>query len=158
MGELLVCGATGHLGGRIASLLTERGIPFRALVRPSSDTAALRSSGIELSVGDLTDPTSLQVALAGVRTVVTTVNAVGRWRPGATDVSIDRVDHHGNAALVRAAEAAGVDRFVFVSAMGMTDETVAMVPFFAAKRNTEKLLQASALRSVIVRPAAFQEV
>jgi len=157
MSELLLCGATGDLGGRIAVRLAERGIPFRALVRPRSDTAALRSSGGELSVGDLTDPPSLHRPLAGVRTVVTTANGIGRSLAGATDVSIERVDRDGNAALVRAAEAAGVERFVFVSAQGMTDAMVDLVPFFAAKRATERLLQASSVRSVIVRPAAFQE-
>ena len=157
MSELLLCGATGDLGGRIAVRLAERGIPFRALVRPRSDTAALRSSGVELRVGDLTDPPSLGRALAGVRTVVTTANGMGRSLAGARDVSIERVDRDGNAALVRAAEAAGIERFVFVSAQGMTDAIVDLVPLFAAKRATERLLQASPVRSVLVRPAAFQE-
>ena len=157
MSELLLCGGTGDLGGRIAVRLAERRVPFRALVRPRSDTAALRSAGAELSVGDLTDPAGLDRALDGVRTVVTTANGVGRNRAGARDVSIERVDRDGNAALVRAAEAAGVERFVFVSSQGMTDAMVELVPLFAAKRATERLLQASSVRSVIVRPAAFQE-
>jgi uncharacterized protein YbjT (DUF2867 family) len=157
MSDLLLCGGTGDLGGRIAARLAERRIPFRALVRPGSDPAALRALGVELAVGDLTDPVSLDRALAGVRTVVTTANAIGRRMAGAKDVTIDRVDREGNAALIRAAEAAGVDRFVFVSALGMTDAMVAVVPLFAATRATERLLQESSLRSVIVRPAAFQE-
>ena len=158
MSELLLCGATGDLGGRIAIRLAERGLRFRALVRPRSDTGALRALGVELSVGSLTDPASLDRALAGVRTVVTTANAVGRRLAGERDVSIDRVDRDGNAALIRAVEAAGVDRFVFVSALGMTDAMVDLVPLFAAKRTTERLLQSSSLRTVIMRPAAFQEV
>jgi uncharacterized protein YbjT (DUF2867 family) len=155
--ELLLCGGTGDLGGRIAVRLAARRIPFRALVRPRSDTAALRSSGAELHVGDLTDPPSLDRAVAGVRAVVTTAHGVGRRPAGTQDVSIDRVDRDGNAALVRAAEAAGVERFVFVSSQGLTDAMVELVPLFAAKRATERLLQASSMRSVIVRPAAFQE-
>jgi len=155
--ELLLCGGTGDLGGRIAARLTERGIPFRALVRPRSDTAALRSTGAELSVGDLTDPPSLDPALAGVRTVVTTADGMGRNLAGERDASIARVDRDGNAALVRAAEKVGVERFVFVSTQGLTDAMVDLVPLFAAKRATERLLQASPLRSVLVRPAAFQE-
>ena len=157
MSELLLCGGTGDLGGRIAARLTERGIPFRALVRPRSDTAALRSTGAELSVGDLTDPPSLDPALAGVRTVVTTADGMGRNLAGERDASIARVDRDGNAALVRAAEKVGVERFVFVSTQGLTDAMVDLVPLFAAKRATERLLQASSMRSVIVRPAAFQE-
>ncbi len=72
-------------------------------------------------------------------------------------MSIERVDRDGNAALIRASVAAGVDRFVFVSALGMSEAMVDLVPLFAAKRSTERLLQAAPLRPVIVRPAAFQE-
>ena len=43
MSELLLCGATGDLGGRIAARLAERRVPFRALVRPNRDTAARAS-------------------------------------------------------------------------------------------------------------------
>ncbi len=82
MSEIVLCGATGDLGGRIAVRLAERRIPFRALVRPHSDTTALRAAGVELSVGDLTDPPGLDRALAGVRTVVTTANGIGRSLPG----------------------------------------------------------------------------
>jgi uncharacterized protein YbjT (DUF2867 family) len=157
MSELLLCGATGDLGGRIAARLAERRVAFRALVRPGSDTAALRAPGVELSVGDLTDPPSLAEALAGVKAVVTTANGISRRRAGEKDMSIDRVDRDGNAALIRASVAAGVDRFVFVSALGMSEAMVDLVPLFAAKRSTERLLQAAPLRPVIVRPAAFQE-
>ncbi len=153
MSELLLCGATGDLGGRIAARLAERRVAFRALVRPGSDTAALRAPGVELSVGDLTDPTSL----AGVKAVVTTANGISRRRAREKDMSIERVDRDGNAALIRASVAAGVDRFVFVSALGMSEAMVDLVPLFAAKRSTERLLQAAPLRPVIVRPAAFQE-
>jgi NADH dehydrogenase len=156
--ELLVCGATGHLGGRIAARLAALGVPFRALVRPTGDPTALTRLGAEVVIGDLTDPASLVRAVTGVRAVITTANAVGRWRPGAKDVSIGRVDRDGNAALIRSAEAAGVERFVFVSALTGDDATVELVPLFAAKRATEELLQRSELRPVIVRPAAFQEV
>jgi uncharacterized protein YbjT (DUF2867 family) len=41
MSELLLVGGTGLLGGRIAGRLAERGVPFRALVRPGTDASAL---------------------------------------------------------------------------------------------------------------------
>ncbi len=53
---------------------------------------------------------------------------------------------------------AGVERFVFVSALSGNDAVADLVPLFAAKRATEQRLQRSAMRAVIVRPAAFQEV
>ena len=74
--ELLLCGGSGDLGGRIAARLSEHGIPFRALVRASSDATRLRSLGAELGVGNLTDRASLDRAMGGIRTVVTTVNSM----------------------------------------------------------------------------------
>jgi uncharacterized protein YbjT (DUF2867 family) len=155
---LLLCGGTGDLGGRIAARLAERGIPFRALVRPTSETAALRALGAELSVGDLTDRPSLDRAVAGMTTVVTTANAVGRMLGGAKDLSIDAVDRDGNIALLRAAEAAGVERFVFVSSAGLTDAMVRRAPFAAAKRAADDAVRASPMPSVVVRPAPLQDL
>src|SRR3712207_9386413 len=101
MGELLLCGATGDLGGRIAARLAERRIPFRALVRPRSDTAALRSSGADLRIGDLTDRPSLDRALAGGGAGVTPANANRRSLDGAEGASNAQVDRDGDEALAR---------------------------------------------------------
>lgn len=158
MNGLLLCGGTGELGGRIAVRLAERGISFRALVRPGSDGSALESLGAEIVRGDLTDAATLEEAMIGVRTVVTTANAMSRMMAGATDLSFAAVDRYGNAALVRAAEAAGVERFVFLSMAGLTPAMVSRSPFAAAKVHTERLLQASPMTTVIVRPAPFDEV
>ncbi|WP_448627713.1 SDR family oxidoreductase [Geodermatophilus sp. URMC 64] len=158
MTEVLLCGGTGDLGGRIAARLAERGIPFRALVRATSDVEALRSLGAELAVGDLADRASLDHALTGIRTVITTANGIGRSLAGDRNTSIEKVDVRGNENLIRAAEAAGVERFVFVSVAGLTDLMVRLAPFMAAKLRTEQLLRASPMRSVIVRPAPFQDL
>jgi uncharacterized protein YbjT (DUF2867 family) len=155
--ELLLCGGTGDLGGRIATRLTEHGIAFRALVRPTSDTTRLHSLGAELSVGDLTDRASLDRAMGGIRTVVTTANSMTSTLAGDRSGSIASVDVRGNENLIEAAEAAGVERFVFVSAAGLTDLMVGVSPFLAAKRQTERTLRASRLRAVLVQPSPFQE-
>jgi NADH dehydrogenase len=154
--DLLLCGGTGNLGSRIAARLVERGVRLRALVRPESSAAALRSLGAEISLGDLRDDESLAAAVDGVRTVVTTANAITRLLSGVKGLSIASVDREGNAALIRAAEAAGVERFVFVSMAGISEFMVARAPFAAAKEHTERLLAASPLRSVIIRPAPAQ--
>ena len=104
---ILVCGATGHLGGRIVQRLVEDGREVRALVRPATDATTLENLGVEIVRGDLRDPASLDAPLAGVDTVVTTANAIGRLLAGPTDLSITAVDRDGNANLVRAAERAG---------------------------------------------------
>jgi nucleoside-diphosphate-sugar epimerase len=107
--------------------------------------------------GDLTDRPSLPAALAGTTTVITTANALTRILGGATDMTLDAVDRQGNESLIRAAEAAGVQRFVFVAGYHRAPGTVEKAPFAAAKVHAEDLLNASPMRSVIVRPGPFQD-
>jgi uncharacterized protein YbjT (DUF2867 family) len=154
---ILVCGATGELGGRVALRLVEK-VPVRALVRPATDASELAAAGIEVVRGDLTDPTGLAPALAGVETVVTTANAISRILGGAKDVTIAGVDGTGNQNLIRAAQDAGVTRFVFLSAAGLGPELSGMGPLPGAKWAAEKALAATTMQRVIVRPDMFQEV
>jgi len=156
--SLLLVGGTGALGGLIAARLAHRGIPFRALVRPSSDGSALEALGADVVPGDLTDRASLDRALTGVTTVVTTANAMSRMMAGARDLSFVAVDRDGNAELIRAAEAAGVERLVFLSMAGLSPAMTRRSAFAAAKVATERQLRGSAMRTVIVRPAPFDEV
>lgn len=100
---ILVCGATGDLGGRIARLLVSEGRRVRALVRPATDATGLEDDGIQVIRGDLRDPASLDAAMAGVDTVITTANAIGRLLAGAKDLTIAAVDGEGNKHLIRAA-------------------------------------------------------
>lgn len=161
---ILVCGATGELGGRITRLLAQQGHAVRALVRPATDATSvtgIEAAGptpIEVVRGDLRDADSLAPSLDGVDTVVTTANAIGRILAGKTDLTIAAVDGQGNRNLVDAAQRAGVERFVFVSAAGMGDEMARLAPLMAAKWATEKALRATSMQPVIVRPDMFQEV
>ncbi|MCU0506298.1 MAG: NAD(P)H-binding protein [Chloroflexi bacterium] len=153
---ILLCGGTGALGGSVARHLHARGVPFRALVRPASDAGALEALGAEVARGDLRDAASLTPALDGIRVVVTTANAIGRILGGDGDLTIRDVDDRGNANLIGAAQAAGVERFVFVSMLG--DFGKAHAPFTDAKLATEGRLRSSRIREVIVRPDMFQEI
>lgn len=110
---ILVAGATGLLGGQITRQLLDHGQAVRILVRGGSTYDALVTAGAEAAVGDLKDPDSVRAACRGVHTVITTANAIGR----SGEDNLESVDLQGNRNLVDAA-AAGVSRFVFVSALG----------------------------------------
>jgi NADH dehydrogenase len=127
-------------------------------VRPATDASDVEATGADVVRGDLTDAASLAPALAGVQTVVTTATAIGRILAGFTDVTIGAVDGTGNQNLVRAAQEAGVVRFVFVSAAGMGPELAAMGPLPRAKWAAEQALAATSMQRVVVRPDMFQEV
>jgi uncharacterized protein YbjT (DUF2867 family) len=125
----------------------------RALVRPESRarTEALVEAGVELAGGDLRDPSSLQAACRGVDTVVSTATAIASQTPGD---SIATVDGAGHQALVQAAAAAGVRRFVFVSFAPQPEE----FPLQSAKRDTEAALVRSSLDFAVLHAPLFQEV
>ncbi|UCG17769.1 MAG: NAD-dependent epimerase/dehydratase family protein [Phycisphaerales bacterium] len=113
-GVNLITGATGLLGSHIAEQLRQCGRCVRALVRPGSDTAFLRSIGAELAIGDVTDRHSLDLACRGVTTVYHAAARVGDW--GAWD-EFERVTIAGTGNLIEAAAAAGVERFVHISSI-----------------------------------------
>jgi len=152
---ILLVGGTGNLGGRLARRLAQRGLPFRALVRPSTDPGPLASLATEILRGDLREADSLRPAVQGIETVISSAHSLDRIMTGRRDLSIRQVDRDGNRNLVVAAEAAHVSRFVFVSFPAAVLES--RTPFADAKLATEALLRDSSMREVIVRPDAFQE-
>jgi uncharacterized protein YbjT (DUF2867 family) len=66
---VLVSGATGMFGGRIARGLLDAGQPVRALVRDRQKASELEAAGAELVVADMDQPESLGPALDGVKRV-----------------------------------------------------------------------------------------
>lgn len=153
---ILVVGGTGDLGGRVVRLLRDQGNEVRCLVRPGSDDAELRDLGVDVARGDLTEPGTLAGACQGVTTIVATATVIARRLAGAARPTIHEADEVGMAALVDAAESAGVARFVYLSFPGV--DAAIGTPLERAKIAVERRLDASTLRPVIVRADAFQEI
>ncbi|MDQ0692435.1 SDR family oxidoreductase [Arthrobacter sp. W4I7] len=153
---ILIVGATGDLGGRVTSRLRLEGRSVRCLVRTSTDDAGLRGIGAEVVRGDLTMPASLRAACGGADVLIATATAMTRRLAGARSPSIREVDEEGMVALVEAAEAAGVQRFVYLSFAGV--EASIGTPLEHAKLVVERRLNGSTMQTVIVRADAFQEV
>lgn len=63
---ILVTGATGMFGSRVARQARARGAQVRVLVRDRAKAEGLAEAGIELAVGDLDRPETVAAALAGV--------------------------------------------------------------------------------------------
>lgn len=149
--RVLVVGASGVLGRSTIRLLLERGVAVRGLCRHPDAAADLAAAGAEIVAGDLTDPASIQAALRGVNRVLAAAHSLlgrGRWRSEA-------VDDAGHRRLIDAARAAGVERFVYVSAlMAAPDHPV---DFARRKHAVEQALAASGLVHAILRPSSFME-
>lgn len=63
---ILLTGVTGKTGGASVQALLKKGVPLRAIVRNAEKAAGLKAAGVELVVGDVSDRTVLEKALAGV--------------------------------------------------------------------------------------------
>ena len=147
---ILVTGGTGFVGPRVVHALRERDKPVRALVRNPSGRSAttLAAWGAELVQGDMTDRESLRRAVEGAEVVVHLVAI----RQGG-DEAFRQVMEQGTRELVAAAREAGVRRFVLMSALGTSEETKDLVPYYRAKWEQEQTLRASGLDHVIFRPS-----
>ena len=109
--RILVTGATGKVGSRLAKRLAKRGDQVRALVRDPARADDLREARIELVVGDLLDVGSLAPAVHGVDAVV---HCAAFFR-GATPEQAHAVNDLRTQHLASAARAASVKRFIFTS-------------------------------------------
>jgi len=109
--NLLITGATGKVGSRLAKRLALRGDRVRALVRDRSRAVDLRNHGIQLSEGDLQDAASLAAAVSDIDVVI---HCAAFFR-GATDEQARAVNDLGTQRLAKAARAASVRRFIFTS-------------------------------------------
>jgi uncharacterized protein YbjT (DUF2867 family) len=147
---ILVTGGTGFVGPHVVRALRERDQPVRALVRdPGSRSATtLAAWGAELVQGDMTDPESLRRAAGGSEIVIHLVAI----RQGSED-QFRRVMEEGTRELVLVAKEAGVRRFVLMSALGTSEETKDLVPYYHAKWEMEQAVIGSGLEHVIFRPS-----
>ncbi len=161
---ILVVGATGKVGGDIALRLLAQGKPVRVLLRHNSPAEELAKQGMAVSpkellaagaepvYGDLKDRSSLDAAVAGVQTVITTANSAMR----GGDDNPSTIEVQGNRNLIDAAKAAGVEHFIFVSVLGYDPNSPN--PFFAGKGQAEDYLINSGMHYTIIAAEGFAEL
>lgn len=155
----LIVGATGSLGGKVATALLATGERVRVVARPGAearrgarftDLAELRRLGAEVVAGDLRQPETLAPHLSGVAAVLMTASGTKRAPPD----TLEAVDVAGAGALARAAKQAGVEHLVFISASGAGPEAVGIPRL---KWEGENAVRASGMLSTIVRPAMYMQ-
>jgi NADH dehydrogenase len=96
----------------------------------------------------MTEPEAVRRAVDGCDVVVHLV-AIRQGRPE----EFQRVMEEGTRDLVAAAREAGVRRFVLMSALGTSEETKDLVPYYHAKWEQEQTLRGSGIEHVIFRPS-----
>ena len=143
---ILLTGATGNVGSALLRRLTADGERVRCLVRDPRRLGPERVR-VQIALGDLSDPGSFRNAMRGVKTVIHLAAAI-RDQPRG---SIEELNGVATYRLVHAAERAGVERFVFFSAMGASLH--APMRFFRAKALAEDAVQDSSVPSTVFAPS-----
>jgi len=145
---ILVTGGTGFVGGHVVHALRRAGRPVRCLVRNRGKAGKLAALGCELAEGDVNDPATLRSAVEGVDVVVHLVAI----RQGKRE-QFQRIMVGGTRDLLKLAKEGGAKRWVHMSALGTSEETKWLVPYYEAKWQMEQDVQGSGLPHVIFRPS-----
>ena len=166
--KVLITGATGLLGGHLIRELRERGEDIRALVLPVENADRLLKQGVEVVRGDVTDASTLGPAVKDIELIFHLAGMMGVWRPLA-DYRLVNVT--GSENLYRAAQKAGVRRFVHTSShtvygLGygrfLTEKDALRPdpdPYSLTKAEGDRLIRrlmlSSQVETVILRPGTF---
>lgn len=146
---VLVVGGTGFVGGHVVHAFRAEDVAVRALARRPEKHERLRAWGCEVVQGDMTDAASLRRAVEGTDTVVHLVALPPFAKPDA----IRRVMEQGTRDLVAAAKEAGVKRFVLMSALGTSERSKDLAPYYHAKWEEEHEVAGSGIEYTIFRPS-----
>lgn len=116
--KVLILGATGYVGRRLASRLAAEGHTIRALVRDLSRAQDVLPSQVELLTADLLDENSLAPVFANVETIVYLVHSMG-----GRNQSFEEIDRRIATNVAAAATSAGVRRIIYLGGLGASQQS-----------------------------------
>lgn len=143
---VVLTGATGLVGSALLRRLLAQGEQVRVLVRDPRRLGPDRVR-VQITLGDLSNPVALRQVVRGASAVVHLAATI-RDQPAG---SIDELNGLATARLLRHAQAAGVERFVFFGAMGATPSS--RTRFFRAKALAEQAVMRSPLDATVMAPS-----
>lgn len=163
--RVFLTGGSGFLGGHLLRELHAAGCEVRALSRRAEADAALAALGGAPVRAELADAGSLAKALAGCEAVFHAAGDTSVWKPRAAEQTATNVA--GTQALLRAAEAAGVQAFVHTSSVSafshLVHETLteavpqrgvdSWINYERSKHLGEQAVRTSALPWIVFNPS-----
>lgn len=145
--KVLVAGSTGYLGKHILRELENRGISFKAIARNPGKLPDLDQE--QILKAEVTDPSSLLGICEGFDVVISTVG-ITRQKNGFTYMD---VDYQANLNLLREAQKAGVQKFIYISAIN--GDKMRHLKIFEAKEGFVDELKESGIDYTVLRPNGF---
>lgn len=154
--KVLIVGANGQIGKQLVKLINEEDKhTARAMVRKEEQVSQFEEMGVETALASLEGSVDeLAEAAKGCDAIVFTAGSGGNTGYDKTLL----IDLDGAAKTIEAAEKAGVDRFIMVSAIQANHRdkwSEAIKPYYAAKHSADRMLENSSLNYTIVRPGGL---
>ncbi len=154
--KVIVVGANGQIGRRVVKQLQESDQhSVVAVVRKQEQAIELQEKGIEAALVDLEGKVE-QIAqtFTGADCIIFSAGSGGHTGPDKTLL----IDLDGAVKCIEAAEAAGVERFLMVSAFDADKRekwSAEMRPYYVAKHYADRMLEQSSLNYTIIRPGGL---
>lgn len=155
--NVLIVGANGQIGQHLVDELKNEGkhTPI-AFVRKEEQVEKFKEQGVEARLGDLEDSVAeIKARMDDIDAVVFTAGSGGSTGYDKTLL----IDLDGAVKVIEATKAAGINRFVMVSAFGADDRdrwNTDMKPYFIAKHFADMWLMDSSLNYTVVRPGMLE--
>src|SRR6185369_4891830 len=142
--RLAITGGTGFVGAHLIDAALAAGHPPAALTRPEQPPR----EGVDWIPGDLEDRTALHRLVDGAAAVIHVAGVIS----APDKAAFDQGNVAGTLAMLAAATAGGVHRFIFVSSLAAREPKLSL--YGASKERAEELVHSSGLDWAIVRPPA----
>ena len=144
MTTLAITGGTGFVGSHLLDAAFAEGHRVAALARRPQQSR----EGVTWVPGDLSNRPALNQLIDGADAVVHVAGLLS----ASDEAAFDAANVEGTAAMLAAASAAGIRRFVFVSSLAAREPQLSM--YGGSKARAEALVAQSGLDWAIVRPPA----
>lgn len=149
--QVFIAGATGQVGRKAVEKAIGAGHAVTGMIRREEDREDLEAIGAKTYMADVTEPGTLDPAVAGHDAVVFAVGSQGE--------AVEEVDRDGAINLCDATKRAGIGRFVVLSSMGAghPEDAEQIREYMHAKHEADEYVMKSGLDWTILRPGSLTD-
>ncbi len=149
--RVLVTGGSGFVGNWVVAELLARGHQVRALLRPGSEKKLRAAAQVEVVSGEVMSPETVARAAAGCEAAIHLVGIIREF-PGR-GITFERLHYEATVTVLEAARAAGVWRYLQMSALGARPAPAD--PYHTTNHRADEYVRLSGLAYTIFRPSVI---
>ncbi len=149
--RVLVTGGSGFVGNWVVAELLARGHQVRALLRPGSEKKLRAAAQVEVVSGEVMSSETVARAAAGCEAAIHLIGIIREF-PGR-GITFERLHYEATVTVLEAARAAGVWRYLQMSALGARPAPAD--PYHVTNHRADEYVRLSGLAYTIFRPSVI---